>query len=98
LDNARPEPVVIGPEGRKWWEFPDAMLPPAYGPSIFDGLWEKCGRKFFDEHIGTEDGLQAIKQVIGKIQEMGLEQTPPGKAKSLVEGKFMDDFLAKFTI
>ncbi len=75
-----------------------SKLPPEYGPSILDGLWEKCGRIFFEEHAKTDAGLQAIAQVIGKIKQMGVDQTPPEKARGLIEGQFMDDFLAQFTI
>ena len=73
-------------------------LPPDYGPDILDGLWEKCGRGFFEEHIKTAAGLQAFTHMIGKILQMGVEQTPPSKARGLIEGQFMDDYLAKFTI
>ena len=74
-----------------------AKLPQEYTPPILDGLWEKCGRAFFEEHIKTDAGLQALTQVIGKIGQMGLAQTPPEKARQLIEGQFMDDYLAKFT-
>jgi len=73
-----------------------AGLPSEYGLPILDGLWEKCGRAFLEEHIKTDAGIQALKQVVAKIEQMGLAQTPPDTAKQLIEGQFMDDYLAKF--
>jgi len=71
-------------------------LPFAYCVNILEGMWGLLGRSYMEEQVTTPESIIAIKSMIAKIKDMGVDSTPPEKVKGLIEGKFFDEQLAQF--
>jgi len=74
-----------------------STLPFAYTVYIMEGLWSRLNRDFMEQHITTPDGISALKAIIDKVKEMGIEATTPKKVKGMIENNFFDQQLSKFT-
>ncbi len=73
-----------------------SMLPFAYTVNIMEGLWSTLSRDFMEQQITTPDGIAALKAIIDKIKEMGIDSTTPKKVKGMIENSFFDQQLSKF--
>ena len=71
-------------------------LPFAYTVSIMDGLWSTVSREFMEEKITTPEAIVALKAIVAKVKEMGIESTGPEKVKGMIENKLFDQQLSQF--
>ncbi|MBC8268840.1 MAG: hypothetical protein H8E36_08835 [Rhodospirillaceae bacterium] len=73
-----------------------AELPFAYTVNIMEGLWSTVSREFMEQHLTTPEAISALKSIVAKIQQMGVEATTPEKVKGMIENNFFDKQLSQF--
>ncbi|MBT4932507.1 MAG: hypothetical protein HOL66_00305 [Rhodospirillaceae bacterium] len=71
-------------------------LPFAYTVNIMEGLWSTVSREFMEEQLTTPEAISALKSIIAKIKQMGIDSTTPEKVKGMIENKFFDEQLSQF--
>ena len=69
-------------------------FPIAHKVGLMDGLWEKLGREFMENDLGSPPSVKGIAGLIEEVNsQMGLERTPPQKVKDLILDGFFDHHL-----
>ena len=49
-----------------------------------------------EEQLTTPEAISALKSIIAKIKQMGIDSTTPEKVKGMIENKFFDEQLSQF--